>query len=51
MARDRLDARLRTAGWWVRDKDRLGLDAGPGIAVREAPTDIGPADHVLFADH
>ncbi len=49
VARDRIDDRLRTAGWQVQDRDTLDLDAGPGVAVREYPTDIGPADYVLFA--
>ena len=49
-ARDRIDSRLRAAGWHVQDKDALDFNAGPGIAVREYQTDIGPADYVLFAD-
>lgn len=49
-ARDRIDARLRASGWHVQDKDALDFNAGPGIAVREYQTDIGPADYVLFAD-
>ncbi len=50
VARDRIDDRLRAAGWHVQDKDALDFNAGPGIAVREYQTDIGPADYVLFAD-
>ena len=50
LARDRIDHRLRAAGWQVQDKDALDFNAGPGIAVREFQTDIGPADYVLFAD-
>ncbi len=49
-ARDRIDNRLRTAGWRVQDKDTLDFSAGLGIAVREYQTDIGPADYVLFVD-
>ena len=49
-ARDRIDGRLRAAGWHVQDKNTLDFNAGPGIAVREYQTDIGPADYVLFAD-
>ena len=49
-ARDRIDDRLRAAGWHVQDKDALDFNAGLGIAVREYQTDIGPADYVLFAD-
>lgn len=29
---------------------RLDLSAGIGIAVREYPTDSGPADYVLYID-
>ena len=50
VARDRIDGRLRAAGWHVQDKDALDFNAGLGVAVREYQTDIGPADYVLFAD-
>ena len=50
VARDRIDGRLRAAGWHVQDKDALDFNSGLGIAVREYQTDIGPADYVLFAD-
>ncbi len=49
IARDRIDERLRTAGWHVQNKDALDFNAGPGVAAREYPTDAGPADYVLFA--
>jgi type I restriction enzyme R subunit len=29
---------------------RINLNAGPGVAVREYPTDVEPADYVLFVD-
>ena len=50
IARDRIDDRLREAGWHVQNKNALDFSAGLGIAVREYQTDIGPADYVLFAD-
>lgn len=50
IARDRIDDRLRAAGWHVQDKGALDFNAGLGIAVREYQTDIGPADYVLFTD-
>ena len=50
VARDRIDDRLRAAGWHVQDRDAIDFGAGPGIAVREYPTDTGPADYVLFCD-
>jgi type I restriction enzyme R subunit len=42
--RDQIDARLTEAGWHVQDKGALNFNAGLGIAVREYPTDVGPAD-------
>ena len=50
IARDRIDERLRAAGWHVQDRNAIDLNAGLGIAVREYQTDVGPADYVLFAD-
>ena len=50
VARDRIDDRLRAAGWHVQDRDAIDFSAGPGIAVREYPTDTGPADYVLFCE-
>ncbi len=49
-ARDRIDVMLDAAGWKVQDKKAINFNAGPGIAVREYPTDTGPADYVLFVD-
>jgi type I restriction enzyme R subunit len=51
IARDQIDAKLSESGWRVQDKDKINFNAGRGIAVREYPTDIGPADYVLFVDH
>ena len=49
-ARDRIDALLAASGWIVQDKAAIDFNAGPGIAVREYQTDIGPADYMLFVD-
>ena len=49
-ARDKIDAMLDQAGWKVQSKNKLDFSAGPGIAVREYQTDVGPADYVLFVD-
>jgi type I restriction enzyme, R subunit len=49
-ARDKIDALLKHAGWKVQDKKKIELNDGPGQAVREFQTDIGPADYVLFVD-
>ena len=50
VARDRIDDRLRAAGWHVQDRNAIDFTKGLGIAVREYPTDVGPADYVLFVD-
>lgn len=49
-ARDAIDAQLRQAGWAVQDNSAIDFNAGPGLAVREYQTDVGPADYVLFVD-
>ena len=48
IARDRIDERLRTAGWLVQNKNEIDFNAGPGVAIREYQTDVGEADYVLF---
>jgi type I restriction enzyme R subunit len=47
-ARQIIDKKLQQAGWIVQDRKALNLGAGVGVAVREYPTDSGPADYVLF---
>jgi type I restriction enzyme, R subunit len=50
IARDKIDKMLVASGWKVQDRKAIDWSAGLGIAVREYPTDIGPADYVLFVD-
>ncbi len=50
IARDRIDRMLTEAGWSVQDKSKIDFGRAKGIAVREYPTDRGPADYVLFVD-
>jgi len=50
VARDQIDARLAEADWHVQGKEALDFSAGQGLAVREYPTDVGPADYALFVD-
>jgi type I restriction enzyme R subunit len=50
IARDHIDQMLLDAGWVVQSKNKVNLSVGPGVAVREYQTDIGPADYVLFVD-
>lgn len=50
LARDRIDAMLVLAGWVVQHAKQVNLAAALGVAVREYPTDDGPADYVLFVD-
>ncbi|MFV0478757.1 MAG: DEAD/DEAH box helicase family protein, partial [Parahaliea sp.] len=49
-ARDAIDAQLAQAGWVVQGNKKIDFAAGPGVAVREYQTDVGPADYVLFVD-
>jgi type I restriction enzyme R subunit len=48
-AREAIDQQLEQAGRVIQDLKQLNLSAGLGVAVREYPTDTGPADYVLFA--
>jgi len=50
IARDRIDQMLTEAGWSVQDKNQIDFGRAKGIAVREYPTDSGPADYVLFVE-
>jgi type I restriction enzyme R subunit len=45
-----IDRQLELCGWVVQDRKSLDLGAGRGVAVREYPTDSGPADYILFVD-
>jgi type I restriction enzyme, R subunit len=47
-ARQQIDHKLEQAGWVIQDMKQLNLSAAVGVAVREFPTDTGPADYVLF---
>ena len=49
-ARQRIDQKLMQAGWNIQDRKELNYSAGAGVAVREYPTDTGPADYVLFVN-
>jgi type I restriction enzyme R subunit len=50
LARQEIDTQLVACGWVVQDRKAIDFNASPGIAVREYPTDTGPADYVLFVD-
>ena len=49
-ARQNIDRMLSQAGWAVQDNKKIDFGAASGIAVREYPTDTGPADYALFVD-
>lgn len=49
-AREKIDTKLAQAGWVVQDLKQINLGAALGVAVREYPTDTGPADYVLFVN-
>ena len=45
-----IDEQLAACGWVVQDYKHATVAAAQGVAVREVPTDAGPADYVLFVD-
>jgi type I restriction enzyme, R subunit len=49
-ARRNIDNQLIDAGWVIQDMKDLNLGASLGVAVREYPTDSGPADYILFVE-
>ena len=49
-ARQLIDQKLERAGWMIQDMKQINLGACLGVAVREYPTDTGPADYVLFVN-
>ena len=49
-ARMEIDEQLAACGWVVQDYKHAAVAAAQGVAVREVPTDAGPADYVLFVD-
>ena len=50
IARDKIDEMLKASGWAVQNKKKINFKEGIGQAVREYPTDVGPADYVLFVE-
>jgi type I restriction enzyme R subunit len=50
IARDAIDARLAASGWSVQSNKNIDFSAAMGVAVREYPTSVGPADYAQFAD-
>ncbi|MEO7325441.1 MAG: DEAD/DEAH box helicase family protein [Dokdonella sp.] len=49
-ARALIDSKLEAAGWIVLDVKTFNPSVARGVAVREYPTDSGPADYLLFVD-
>lgn len=50
VARDRIDRRLRDAGWEIQSRDGMNVFESLGVAVTELQTTEGPADYTLFVD-
>ena len=50
LARQTIDRMLTASGWILQNAKQINPAAGIGVAVREYPTDSGPADYVLFVD-
>jgi hypothetical protein len=49
-ARDIIDAQLAQCGWLVQSYAQKNIAAARGVAIRDYPTDTGPADYLLFVD-
>jgi type I restriction enzyme R subunit len=49
-ARKNIDGQLAAAGWVIQDYREMNPGAARGIAIREYPTDSGPADYLLMVD-
>lgn len=49
-ARLSIDEQLKLAGWEVQTWPAANLGEGLGVAIREYPTDSGPADYILFVN-
>ncbi|MXW41644.1 MAG: restriction endonuclease subunit R [Acidimicrobiia bacterium] len=49
-ARMAIDEQLEACGWEVQDYQHAAVAAAKGVAVREVPTEAGPADYVLYVD-
>ncbi len=49
-ARIAIDEQLAECGWVVQDYQHAAVAAARGVAVREVPTEAGPADYVLYVD-
>lgn len=49
-ARLLIDEKLTLAGWKVQTWPAANLGAGLGVAIREYPTNSGPADYILFVN-
>jgi len=47
-ARRTIDHQLVQTGWQVQDYQQIDFTVSQYLAVREYPTDSGPADYVLF---
>ncbi len=45
-----IDEQLAECGWVVQDYQHAAVAASRGVAVREVPTEAGPADYVLYVD-
>ena len=45
-----IDEQLVACGWEVQDYRHAAVAAARGVAVREVPTEAGPADYVLYVD-
>jgi len=50
LARKNIDNLLVKAGWVLQNANEINLGASLGVAIREFPTQKGPADYMLFVN-
>lgn len=50
LAREKIDALLKAAGWIIQDMKDFNRNASLGVAVREFQLPAGPCDYLLFIE-
>ena len=50
LARQKIDATLEAAGWFIQDMKGFNRNAALGVAVREFQLPAGPCDYLFFVD-
>jgi len=50
LAREAIDALLKSADWTLQDTDKRNRNASLGVAMREVTLPVGPCDYLAFID-